>query len=166
MGITNAVVIDLNDQRLEYVKKLGGVPFNPQSGDTQEFLKNHFGVGFHHVGYPVADVDVVIDCAGASNIVTDYLANCKAGSRFSVVAVAKDVAQIPMAMIMAGEAELKGSCGYEIKDIEEVIDSLNRHSTKIGEIVTHHFKHAQLKEAFEFASNPANGSIKVVIDYD
>lgn len=166
IGIQNAVVIDIQDSRLERVRKMGGVPFNSAKGDTQEFLKAHFGTAASHLGSPVADVDAFIDCAGAPSILQEFIANCKQDARLSVVAVAKKPVEMHAAVLMANEATIKGSCAYDTKDILEVIDSINHHRTKVADIVTHHFPHEKLKEAFAFAADPGNGAIKVVIDYE
>lgn len=166
IGIRDAVVIDVNDQRLEMVKELGGVPFNSAKGDTQAFLKAHFGTASHHLGYPVADVDAVIDCAGAPSILQEFVASCKQDARLSMVAVAKQAVEFQTAQLMASEATVKGSCAYGTADIQEVIDSIEHHRTGVAKIVTHHFPHEKLAEAFAFAADPKNGSIKVVIDYE
>lgn len=165
-GIKNAVVIDFNDDRLKLVKEMGGTPLNPTKEDRNTFLSKHFGNAYSHLGIEVPNVDVVIDCAGASSILQDYLMTCKKDSRFSVVAVAKDASQIYTSLIMSQEATVRGSCGYTIDDIKEAMDNVNNHKSNVGKIVTHHFTIEQLPEAFEFASNPANKSIKVVIDYE
>lgn len=165
MGINDAVVIDINDERLEVVKNLGGVPLNSQKINTKDFLTKHFGGTLSHIGLPVPDVDVVIDCAGAPPIMNEYLDMAKPGSRMCVVAVYKAPVSVNLTGIMSAEATILGSCGYSISDIEEVLYYINGHKTKVGQIVTHHFPIEKLAEAFAFASDPANKSIKVVIDH-
>lgn len=165
MGIQDAVVVDINPDRLTRVERLGGVPFCSAQGDLQEFLKAHFGTAPHHLGYPVADVDAFIDCAGAPQILQDFVACCKQDARLSVVAVARQPVELQAAALMASEATVRGSCAYDTADIREVIDSINHHRTRVAEIVTHHFPHEKLAEAFAFAADPKNGAIKVVIDY-
>lgn len=166
MGITNAVVIDFNDDRLSLVKEMGGTPLNPSKEDRNTFLTKHFGTAYSHIGIPVPNVDVVIDCAGAGSILQEYLSTAKKDSRFSVVAVAKGASEIYSALIMSGEATIRGACGYTIDDIKESINNINHHKTQVDKIVTHHFPLNQLAEAFDFASHPENKSVKVVVDFE
>lgn len=167
MGIDDAVVVDVNDQRLALAKQLGaGAVCNPQTADLAAFLGEHFGTVASHVGMPVPDVDAFIDCAGAPSIASDFLAMAKEGARLSVVAVYKQPVELNLSSVMSTEAVIMGSCGYSRADIEEVLDNLKRHATKIPDVVTHHFPHEQTPEAFATAADPATGAVKVVIDYE
>lgn len=165
-GNKNVVVIDNNAMRLEKVKKLGGIPVNFSVENVQEKLKEYFGTAYNVVGQQVANVDVIIDCAGAPNILADAITNAKEGVRISLLATAQSAVTIYPAMIMSNEVLIKGSCGYEIEDIEEVIDNVNHKKVDLSTIVTHHFSIDQLDEAFAFANDPQNNAIKVVIDYE
>lgn len=165
-GNQNVVVIDNNSLRLEKVKALGGIPINFTTDDVQEKLKELFGTSYNVVGQQVADVDVVIDCAGAPNILADAIAQAKEGVRVSLLATAQSAVTIYPAMIMSNEVLIKGSCGYTIEDIQEVIDNVNKRRVDLSTIVTHHFPLDKLEEAFAFANDPKNNSIKVVIDYE
>src|SRR5947209_18851526 len=41
-GNNNVVVLDIDDSRLETVRKLGGIGSNPKSGETRSFLIDQF----------------------------------------------------------------------------------------------------------------------------
>lgn len=164
-GNQKVVVIDNNEIRLKVVEELGGISVNFSKDNTQDQLKEIFGTTFG-LGIEVANVDVVIDCAGAQNILSDSIMNAKDSTRISLLATAQSAPTIYPAMIMANEVMIKGSCGYTIDDIKEVIDNLNNKRTHLPMIVTHHFKLEQLKEAFAFANDPVNNTIKVVIDFE
>lgn len=164
-GNKKVAIIDNNELRLNIAQELGGIPVNFSKDDVQEKLKSIFGTVFG-LGKEVADVDVVIDCAGAQNILVDTINHAKDSVKISLLATAQSAPTIYPAMIMANEVMIKGSCGYTIADIQEVIDNLNHKTTTLPRIVTHHFTLNQLKEAFAFANDPANHSIKVVIDFE
>lgn len=164
-GNKKVAVIDNNELRLGVVHELGGIPVNFAKDNVQEKLKEIFGTTFG-LRTEIANVDVVIDCAGAQNILIDSIANSKDSTRISLLATTQSAPTIYPAMIMANEIMIKGSCGYTVDDIQEVIDNLNNKRTKLPKIVTHHFKLDELKEAFAFANDPVNNSIKVVIDFE
>lgn len=165
-GNKNVAIIDNNDLRLDFAKKLGAIPVNFEKDNVQEKLKEAFGVTYNVVGQKVANVNVVIDCAGAPNVLVDSITNATEGIRISLLATAQNAATIYPAMIMSNEVLIKGSCGYTIEDIKEVMNYINNKKTELPKIVTHHFKLDEIQEAFAFANDPKNNTIKVVIDFE
>ena len=83
-----------------------------------------------------------------------------------MVAVYKENVEVNFAKVLSSQLTIVGSCGYENSDIIEAFNNINTHRTNTPKIVTHHFKHNEIIEAFEFAANQKSGAIKVVIDYD
>ena len=166
-GVRKPVIVDINAERLQLAKEMGATPFNPKTdGPIKEFLMNHFGPEINMFMEPCVNVDVFIDCAGAPNIMNEIAAMTKSNARVSVVAVYKRPISMDMAPFTAPRLTLQGSTGYDVCDIIEALNNVTGKRTDIQRIVTHHFPHAQAKEAFETACNPATGAIKVVIDYD
>lgn len=68
-------------------------------------------------------------------------------------------------MIMCNEILSKGSYSYTFESFKEVMDYINNKKINLSKIITHHFKSDDLQEAFAFANNPKNNTIKVVIDF-
>ena len=114
----------------------------------------------------IANVDAFIDCAGAKPILNQIIDIAKEHARISVVAIYKQNVEVNFAKVLSSQLTIVGSCGYENADIIEAFNNINTHRTDTPKIVTHHFKHKDIIEAFEFAANPKSGAIKVVIDYD
>ena len=162
-GITPIAVVRSNKRR-EFLEKLGAIVCNIKEVDLFEFVKEHFGMATARVGYPIPDVDIVVDCAGAPNVPDDFVKMAKSGSRLSIVAIAKEPRMIPP-RLMSTEGFIHGSCGYDYEDISEVINILASHSTCINEIVTHHFKLDEINEAMEIAG-AREAAIKVVLDFE
>ena len=167
MGVKNPVVVDYAAPRLEYVKEMGGVPFNPSTdGDFAEFLKGHFGKVVSQFMEENVDVDVFIDCECAQSIMSEIIPMAKQGTRISIVAVHKQNANFHMGKMSEREIMIKGSLGYQIPDIQEALNNIKNERTKIRMIATHHFPQDQAKEAFATASDPSTGAIKVIIDME
>lgn len=166
VGCQKPVVVDMNEERLKLIEEMGAVGFNPQQGDLKEFLINHFGALVNHFGMKIANVDAFIDCAGAKPILNQIIDVAKEHARISVVAIYKQNVEVNFAKVLSSQLTMVGSCGYENADIIEAFNNINTHRTDAPKIVTHHFKHEDIIEAFEFAANPKSGAIKVVIDYE
>jgi L-iditol 2-dehydrogenase len=164
-GNRTVVVLDIDDSRLETVRQLGGVGFNPRSGDTRSFLMEHFGELKKYYGSSAIDIDVVIDCAGVSNIPGDFLSYAKQGARLSCVALQKKEVPINFMQVMSTECKIMGSRGYTKEDILEVIHNLANKKSNVTQIITHTFQLDDAVKAFEVASDPSL-SIKVVLNLE
>ena len=164
-GNKKVVVIDIDDHRLETVKQIGGIGFNPLSGDTRDFLIEQFGEIPKQFGESAVNVDAYIDCAGASNIPTDFLRYAKMDARLSCVALHKKEVSLDFRQIMSAQAHIIGSKGYTNDDINEVISNLTNKASDVSPLITHNFKLSEFAQAFETASNPKE-SIKVVFDME
>ena len=164
-GVKEIVVIDINDSRLKIAESHGAKTINPSSENLKTALENIMGQTYSHIGLPVPDVDVYIDAAGAPNIPIEFLSMAKENAVLSVLAVYKQNTELNFSMVMSSEAIVRGSCGYSIKDIEEVLSYLHDGKIKGSDLITHHFKHTDIKEAFEMAAS-GDKALKVVIDYE
>jgi L-iditol 2-dehydrogenase len=164
-GNKKVVVLDIDDRRLEMVRKLGGIGFNPGSGETRAFLIEQFGEIKKYYGPVAIGVDVVIDCAGAPNIPGDFLNYAKQGARLSCVALQKKEVPVNFMQVMSTECKIMGSRGYSREDILEVIHNLANRTSNVTQIITHQFKLDDGAEAFETAADPSL-AIKVVLDLE
>lgn len=164
-GNKKVVLVDIDDSRLETVREMGGIGFNPKSGDITSFLMEQFGEAKGLYRTPVVDVDVVIDCAGASNVPGDFLNYAKPGSKLSCVGMHKKEVSTSFAQIMSKEVMIMGSRGYTNDDILEVISNLANKNSNVTKIITHKFKLADAATAFETASDPSL-AIKVILDLE
>lgn len=158
-GNKKVVVIDLDDHRLEIAGRIGAKTLNPRrgNGDLYAFLKEQVGELSNTFRTPVIDVDVVIDCAGAPNILLDFLTYAKPGAKLSCVGMHKQEDAVDFNQVMSKEAVIMGSRAFTPDDINEVIDNLANNKSEVTRIITHRFKIDDAKQAFETASDPLAG---------
>jgi len=163
-GIYPVAVVRSNTKR-KLLEKMGAIVCDITETDLFGFLKNTFGTGFNRMGFPCVNVDIVVDCAGAPNIIDEFLEMRKTGSRLSIVSVYTEPVPVSLMNLMSSESIIQGSCAYENEDIGEAINNLASKKTPISKIITHHYKLEQISEAIEMAGN-RNEAIKVLIDMD
>ena len=168
VGCRKPVVVDMNGDRLKFVEKLGGTGFNPSTSDKSidEFLKKHFGKVVSPFGDECVDVDAYMDCAGAGPIIDEIVRMSKSKARIVVVAVYKKPVTYDMIRFGSSELLMRGSLGYEVKDVLEAYNIIDQQRNQVSTLVTHQFPIDKVKEAFETASDPSTGAIKVVINYE
>jgi 2-desacetyl-2-hydroxyethyl bacteriochlorophyllide A dehydrogenase len=166
-GITPVVCdIALSDYKRELLADMGVVVAPFEAEDRFAFLQNHFGeVDCRNSGTAV-DVDIVVDCAGAPNILDDFLGHyAKPNARLSIVGINKAPRELNLGRLMSTETVVMGSSGYNDTDILEVINNLAAKRTLAERIITHHYAFEDFPQAFKMAADREQ-AIKVVIDME
>lgn len=161
-GLNNVVVVDRNEMRLEKAEQLGAKTINTAKENLKEKLIEIFGA---YPGYfPIPDVDMYIDAAGAPALLSEVFNYARNKTKYGIVAVFNKV-ELSGQPFIAAQPMIYGSQGYIHETIVEVIDHILHEKTNIASImVTHKFKHEDIAEALEFASS--GKGIKVIIDYE
>lgn len=189
-GLKNVVVVDRVGWRLDIAQQLGAKTINTATEELMPRLLEIFGeapqkaIDFSAVdpqllqqifaytqkvgmnfGAKTPNIDLVVDAAGAMQLLAQFIANSKHGTKFSIVAVYKHNLEIPGAVFVMNEPCFKGSQGYDDATIEEVTDYIVNKKIDAKKIVTAKYKHADFVEAIAAAANP-DKNIKVLVEYD
>ncbi|MDR1713049.1 MAG: zinc-binding dehydrogenase [Coriobacteriales bacterium] len=166
-GIKPVVVdIVLSDYKRALLEKMGVIvaPL-PEEGDKFEFLTDLWGT-VPKRGYGNAiNVDIVVDCAGAPNMVEEFFKLGKPDARLSIVGINMKPQDIITYQVMSSEGHILGSNGYDDEDIREVMDNLSSGRTLVNEIITHHFPFSELDAALKKAADKTE-AIKVIVDME
>ena len=161
----NPVAVVRNNNRKALLEKMGAVVCNVKETELLPFLKEHFGMVTGQWGHVNINVDIVVDCAGAPNILDEFLQMRKTGARLSLVGVGSELVPVRLASIMSCEGVLVGSRGYYHDDVVEVIGNLASKKTHMLEAITHRFPLEQIGLAFETMKDREK-AIKIVIDME
>ncbi|MDO5371971.1 MAG: zinc-binding dehydrogenase [Corynebacterium glutamicum] len=165
-GIDEVIVSDIQENRLEVVKKLGGIPVNALEQDPIEFAAELFGTSANFIDEQRPNVDIYIDSSGAPNSVPDYLRGGKPGSRLVLLALPPRSVEIPQTPFVMSELSILSSLAYNNEDIAEVVQYLADKKFDPTPVITHHFSQEDVVEAFEKLLNDSSDVIKVVVDVD
>ena len=160
-GIKNVVVVDRNDFRLAKAEALGAKTINTTNNDLKEKLIEIFGVYPDY--FPIPDVDMYIDAAGAPALLSEVFNYARHNTKYAIISVFGKV-ELQGRPFIAAQPIIYGSQGYTHETITEVIDHIEHKKTPIASMVTHKFKHDDISKALEFAAT--GEGIKVVIDYE
>lgn len=161
-GITNVVVVDIDDWRLAKAEQLGAKTVNTLNISLAEGLSAHFGT-INVYGVDVPNVDAFVDAAGAPPLFNEVMKIVKPHARIAIIAVYKQDIPVSLAQVMSKEVQIIGASGYTHEDILSVIDHINQKKTPISIMVTNIFKLADIQQAFNTAIE-AKETIKVVVD--
>ena len=161
-GITNVVVVDIDDWRLAKARELGAKTVNTKEQTLAEGLATHFGT-VNVYGYDVPNVDGFVDAAGAPPLFEQVMQIAKPHARIAIIAVYKEEVPVSLVQVMSNEVKIIGASGYTHEDIVKVVAHINEKKTPIATMVTQVYKLDELQQAFDKAIE-ANETIKVVVD--
>lgn len=163
-GVTDVIVTDVVQRKLDVIAQLGGIPVDARTTDPIEFAKERFGTATNFLDEEVADVDVYIDSAGTRNVMPDYLRGGKPGSRMVLLALPPTTIEIPQTLFVIRELSVLSTVAYSNEDIAEVVAYLGAEAYDPTPVVTHHFAQENVVEAFTTLIEKKDEAIKVVID--
>lgn len=162
-GMTNVAVVDIDNHRLAFAKRLGAHTINSQETDLTVALKKLFGVGVGLMGDERIGVDTYIDCVGLPRFLTDFINEAKFGAKFVVVALGAETVTFKPQYLAMNEISLLGSAIYTTADIKETIANVIQSDNVFPEIVSAHYPLAESEQAFRRAATDKT-ALKVVID--
>lgn len=162
-GIEDVLVVDIDDKRLDFAKKLGVKVVNSQKDNLSQKITELFGSGTGLMGDKRLGADVYIDCVGLPAYMNAFVEQAKFGAKFVIVALGNQPVTFKPQFLAMNETSFLGSAIYTPKDIKEAIANVSKPDNSFPEIVSVHYPLQDVKQAFERANNDKS-VIKVVID--
>lgn len=158
-GASPLIITDINQARLDVAAKLvpsiRTVNTNP-SADPQQMAENIITAAGGK------KVHVAIECTGFEQSIATAIYALDFGGTCEIIGAGKNVIQFPFGHVSVNELTVRGLLRYAntwprgIRLIENGIIS-------VKDLVTHRFPLEEGAEAFEVASDPKSGAIKVII---
>ena len=161
-GVTDVLIAELLPERVAFAKECGASAFCNEGVNAFEKAAEVFGTANPYT-YERADVDVVIDMAGVSSIMGEFLENGRGNATFSTLGIDGTPLEIHPNEFMSKEFTVVGARGYTTADILECLDVLENGDFDMAKLVTSEFTLEECMEAFETACKRAQ-SCKVVFD--
>lgn len=164
-GVTDILIADLSDARLERARQLGAaVTINPSREPLVEGIGKAHGTG-ERFGMPFVGSDVIIDAAGAQPPLAELLDVAKFRARIVIVALHKKPMPINLWKMMANEFSISGSIATDREDeFNECLQMLASGDIDVGPLISHRVEFARLDEAFSIAAD-TEASAKVIVTF-
>jgi 2-desacetyl-2-hydroxyethyl bacteriochlorophyllide A dehydrogenase len=161
-GVSDILAIDPSALRRGFAQKMGATAVHdPREASPVAFIAGHFGsLPYPYQKEPVAQADIVFDCAGVQVVLDDAVVSLKTGGKLVLVADPHDIA-VPARLVMLHELNVIGAVGYE-NEFEEAIALLASGDIDLSSLVTHRYPLANIGEAFLMQSD-ANQAGKVLV---
>jgi 2-desacetyl-2-hydroxyethyl bacteriochlorophyllide A dehydrogenase len=151
------IVMDINDQRLEFCRQRLGVyaTINPIQNDAMQLLRE-----LTNVDMPT----VVIDATGNQKAINNSFQYMAHGARYVLVGLQKGEICFSHPEFHKREASLMSSRNATREDFEHVIACMKKGSVKPTTYITHRVQFDEVKDQFESWLKPETGVIKATVE--
>ena len=160
MGAAKVIVSDLSPFKLELALRLGiNHAINPAHDDLEAQIQDLTdGLG----------VDVVIIAAGVSSLLPQAINLLRRGGRVVVFSPFDhhNMVNVDAGRFFRDEISVIGTYSLSPYEMPEAIEILRLNKINVDDMITHHYPLSQLTEAIEFAANPANDVLKIIMKMD
>lgn len=163
-GIEKVMICDYSALRLNIAEELGFEICNMKTDDLITKAKAYFGEA-HSLKGRTADIDIMLDAAGAEEVFETFMEHGKIESRFVSVAVNKAIRELDMLHLTYSQKSIIGSGGYMPEDVNDVMNIMKSGRWDIGKLITHEYPLSQLEAAICMASD-VNEALNVTIKFD
>ena len=163
-GIDKVMICDLSELRLDIAAGLGFEVFNMR--DEQNFLPKackYFGEAPSLAG-KTADIDIVLDAAGAPALLDLFFVHGKIESRFVSVAVNNTARSIDLLHMTYAQQSIIGSGGYTPEDVRDVFRIMELEGAALETLITNEYPLDDIDSAIQRAADPEH-ALNVVINF-
>ena len=158
-GVSDVIVVDLSERRLELARSLGArATLRPGHDDVWQGIRALHGEA-PLLGAAMAGSDAYIEASGASAVIGEILSHAKAEARLAVVALHREPIPVSFLLVMMKQLTLRGAMEYPA-DFSATIALLGRRD--LSPLITHRFPLERFAEAFAVAKD-ANAGGKVML---
>lgn len=163
-GLEKVMVCDYSDFRLSIAKNMGFEVCNSKTESLIEKSVSYFGTAPSLKG-ATADIDIMLDAAGAESVLDIFMEHGKIESRFVSVAVNNSKRSIDLLHMTYAQKSIIGSGGYMPEDLYDVLKIMTSGRWNIESMITDEYKIDDLEKAIVKASQ-VDEALNVIIKYE
>lgn len=155
LGAKKVLVMDINEQRLEYARECGvDVCVNTSSTSIQDAIEIAFGD---------EKASVIIDCAAVPSLFPQILEAARPNSDIVFTGNYKSPVELYIPSIQRREISLIGHMMYVHDDFEDAIKLLYEKKIRTDKTITHRFTMDNYAEAFRLADTDSKDIMKMMV---
>ena len=152
----SVVITDMSDFRLDIAGQCGiDAVSNAKSESLMDASRRVFGE---------RGIDVVFDCAGVQETISDAVGVVNKGGIIVIIAVYDEMPRVDLAIVGDRELSIVGTLMYQLSDYEEAVRRIAAGDLNTDPLETKHFPFAEFAAAYEFIDKEGSRSMKVFID--
>jgi L-iditol 2-dehydrogenase len=155
-GANKVLITDISAYKLEKARQCGlQQVVNPQEDDLSQAILNTFGAD---------KADLIVECVGTQDTITQAVANARKGSTIIVVGVFGKKPWVDLGFVQDRELSLVGTLMYQKQDYQRAIELVSRGRLRLDQLITHRFTFRDYLKAYETIEASDGQYMKVMID--
>jgi Threonine dehydrogenase and related Zn-dependent dehydrogenases len=155
IGASKIIISDIDEMRLAMCQELGFETVNSQNDSMIDYVNKVTD----NVG-----VDTVFECSGSEVAALEMSKLCRIGGMICMTGVHKVPHAVNLQDINFKEQTLIGSRVYTLREFEQAVEFAKEIAPELEQLVTHIVPLSGAKSVFDLIKNPAENTVKVVID--
>lgn len=158
LGAKAVMITDLSDYKLDKARACGiDYTVNTARDDLDQAVITHFGRD---------RADLIIECVGAQETVTQAVAVARKGTTIVIVGVFGKKPVVDLGLVQDRELSIVGTLMYQKPDYETAIELVQQGKMHLGELITHRFEFADYLDAYHTIEDSGGKYMKVMIELD
>ncbi len=158
LGAEKVLITDISDYKLEKSRTCGiDLLVNTTRRDLGEAILKEFGPD---------KADVILECVGAQETITQAIEFARKGSTIVVVGVFGSRPVVDLGFVQDRELTLTGTLMYQRSDYELAINQMGQGSLILEPMITHRFHFDAYPDAYKAIESSRGEYLKVMIDVD
>ena len=155
-GAGEVLITDISDYKLEKASECGiTATINTGRADLGDAIRQYMGPD---------KADLILECVGAPETITQAVNNARKGSVIVVVGVFGKKPTLDLGLIQDRELTMTGTLMYQKCDYEKAIDFVHRGKIHLQPLVTHRFAFREYQNAYQAIDASEGRYMKVMID--
>jgi L-iditol 2-dehydrogenase len=154
-GAGEVIITDLLDYKLKKARDLGADrTINSRSENLVSLIKEDYGE---------AGIDLIYDCVGIEETVSQAIQIARKGTKILIVGVPEEKIRVNLAYVQDRELELLGSLMYLREDFTTAIELIHQGKVRARPLISHHFTLEETDKAFQKILTTKEEVLKVLI---
>ena len=155
-GAKRVMITDVSPYKLEKARQCGlEYVVNAAQEDLGQAILNTFGPD---------KADLILECVGVQDTITQAIANARKGSPIVVVGVFGEKPLVDLGLLQDRELSLIGTLMYQKKDYERAIELVTNGKLHLDQMITHRFPFEDYLHAYQAIESSDGKYMKVMID--
>ncbi len=157
-GANRVMITDISPYKLEKARQCGlDMTVNPAHEDLEGAILSTFGPD---------KADLILECVGVQDTITQAVAIARKGSSIIVVGVFGQKPTVDLGLVQDRELSLIGTLMYQKTDYEFAIELVTSGKIHLDELITHRFPFDEYLDAYHTIERSNGGYMKVMIELD
>jgi L-iditol 2-dehydrogenase len=155
LGAMAVMITDISEYKREQARQSRLDFIVDPAEDLNKAILDHFGPD---------RADLILECVGAQDTITQAISNARKGSTIVVVGVFGKKPQVDLGLVQDREICLVGTLMYQRCDYEKAIELVSKGQLYLEKMISHHYAFLQYMDAYRDIDLAQGNTMKVMID--